>query len=57
MDATVIFLLIYIIEDSDLTYCSCVDLERVHGFSLGDSTDDWERKKWQDFKSRLSMVR
>ncbi|KAG6473112.1 hypothetical protein ZIOFF_067019 [Zingiber officinale] len=32
------------------------NLERVHGFSLGDSTDDWKRNKWQDFKSRLSML-
>ncbi|KAH7660782.1 zinc finger protein [Dioscorea alata] len=32
------------------------NLERVHGFSLGDSTDDWKKKKWHDFKSRLTKL-
>nr|ABF70002.1 zinc finger (ZPR1 type) family protein [Musa acuminata] len=32
------------------------DLERVHGFSLGDSSDDWKRKKWLDFKSSLGKL-
>ncbi|THU46788.1 hypothetical protein C4D60_Mb09t08580 [Musa balbisiana] len=32
------------------------NLERVHGFSLGDSSDDWKRKKWLDFKSRLAKL-
>ncbi|OAY84047.1 zinc finger protein ZPR1 homolog [Ananas comosus] len=31
-------------------------LERVHGFSLGDSTDDWKRLKWEDFKLRLTKL-
>nr|XP_029117735.1 zinc finger protein zpr1 isoform X2 [Elaeis guineensis] len=31
-------------------------LERVHGFTLGDSTEEWKRKKFQDFKSRLSKL-
>ncbi|XP_058094229.1 uncharacterized protein LOC131240169 isoform X2 [Magnolia sinica] len=29
------------------------NLERVHGFTFGDSLDDWKSNKWQDFKSRL----
>ncbi|KAJ6852761.1 zinc finger protein zpr1-like [Iris pallida] len=29
------------------------NLERVHGFSFGDSVDEWKKKKWQDFQSRL----
>lgn len=29
------------------------NLERVHGFTFGDSLDEWKRNKWQDFKSRL----
>ncbi|XP_039140216.1 zinc finger protein ZPR1-like [Dioscorea cayenensis subsp. rotundata] len=32
------------------------NLERVHGFSLGDSTDDWKKKKWHDFKLRLTKL-
>ncbi|CAL9041193.1 unnamed protein product [Musa banksii] len=32
------------------------NLERVHGFSLGDSSDDWKRKKWLDFKSSLAKL-
>ncbi|WOK91654.1 hypothetical protein Cni_G00345 [Canna indica] len=32
------------------------NLERVHGFSLGDSSDEWKIKKWQDFKSNLSKL-
>lgn len=32
------------------------DLERVQGFTLGDSSDECERKKWCDFKSRLDRV-
>nr|CAD1819473.1 unnamed protein product [Ananas comosus var. bracteatus] len=30
--------------------------KRVHGFSLGDSTDDWKRLKWEDFKLRLTKL-
>ncbi|XP_073005458.1 uncharacterized protein [Typha latifolia] len=31
-------------------------LERVHGFTLGDSTEDWKREKWQDFKLNLNKL-
>ncbi|KAJ0980260.1 hypothetical protein J5N97_008515 [Dioscorea zingiberensis] len=32
------------------------NLERLHGFSLGDSADDWKKKKWHDFKSQLTRL-
>ncbi|RVW42220.1 Zinc finger protein ZPR1-like [Vitis vinifera] len=32
------------------------DLERVHGFTFGDSLDDSKRSKWQDFRVRLSKL-
>jgi len=31
-------------------------LKRVHGFSIGDSADEWKRSKWQDFDSRLMKL-
>ncbi|KAB8392298.1 hypothetical protein FH972_024813 [Carpinus fangiana] len=31
-------------------------LERVHGFTLGDSLDDCKRTKWQEFKARLNKL-
>ncbi|KAI4370309.1 hypothetical protein MLD38_018672 [Melastoma candidum] len=31
-------------------------LERVHGFTFGDSLDDDKKSRWQDFKSRLSKL-
>ncbi|ERN20325.1 zinc finger protein ZPR1 isoform X1 [Amborella trichopoda] len=31
------------------------NLERVHGFTLGDSVDNWKKTKWQDFNSRLDQ--
>ncbi|KAL5811839.1 hypothetical protein ACOSQ3_026789 [Xanthoceras sorbifolium] len=31
-------------------------LERVHGFSFGDSLDEFKRTKWQDFKARLNKL-
>lgn len=31
-------------------------LERVHGFSFGDSLDENKRTKWQDFKAKLNKV-
>ncbi|XP_059449638.1 uncharacterized protein LOC132180737 [Corylus avellana] len=31
-------------------------LERVHGFTLGDSLDDSKRAKWQEFKARLNKL-
>lgn len=34
----------------------CTDLERVHGFTFGDSLDEYKRSKWQDFKTRLNKV-
>ncbi|WVZ78050.1 hypothetical protein U9M48_025822 [Paspalum notatum var. saurae] len=34
----------------------CEALERIHGFQLGDSTIEWKKKKWQDFKERLSKL-
>ncbi|WVZ60650.1 hypothetical protein U9M48_010642 [Paspalum notatum var. saurae] len=34
----------------------CEALERIHGFQLGDSTLEWKKKKWQDFKERLSEL-
>ncbi|KAJ4821463.1 Zinc finger protein ZPR1 [Rhynchospora pubera] len=34
----------------------CESLERVHGFTLGDSTEEWKKKKWADFKLRLSQL-
>ncbi|XP_078168218.1 uncharacterized protein LOC144562798 [Carex rostrata] len=34
----------------------CESLERIHGFSLGDSSDEWKKKKWTDFKLRLSQL-
>ncbi|XP_077226694.1 uncharacterized protein LOC143860068 [Tasmannia lanceolata] len=32
------------------------NLERVHGFTFGDSLDDWKINKWQDFQSRLTKL-
>ncbi|XP_044976480.1 zinc finger protein ZPR1 homolog isoform X2 [Hordeum vulgare subsp. vulgare] len=34
----------------------CEALERVHGFQLGDSTNEWKKKKWDDFQQRLSKL-
>jgi len=34
----------------------CEALERIHGFQFGDSTLEWEKKKWDDFKDRLSKL-
>ncbi|RVW62262.1 Zinc finger protein ZPR1-like [Vitis vinifera] len=34
----------------------CENLERVHGFTFGDSLDDSKRSKWQDFRVRLSKL-
>lgn len=34
----------------------CENLERVHGFTFGDSLDDSKRSKWQDFRMRLSKL-
>ncbi|OWM74707.1 hypothetical protein CDL15_Pgr004670 [Punica granatum] len=31
-------------------------LERVHGFTFGDSLDDQKRVRWQDFRLRLTKV-
>lgn len=31
-------------------------LERVHGFTFGDSLGDHKRSKWQDFKARLNKL-
>jgi hypothetical protein len=38
-----------------LSFCVTA-LERIHGFQLGDSTLEWKKKKWEDFKERLSKV-
>ncbi|CAN6309236.1 unnamed protein product [Urochloa humidicola] len=35
---------------------TCEALERIHAFQLGDSTLEWKRKKWEDFKDRLSKL-
>lgn len=32
------------------------NLKRVHGFSIGDSAEEWKRSKWQDFDSRLTKL-
>ncbi|GMP71441.1 hypothetical protein CsSME_00029840 [Camellia sinensis var. sinensis] len=32
------------------------DLERVHGFTFGDSLDDSKKSKWLDFRARLNKV-
>ncbi|CAD6342631.1 unnamed protein product [Miscanthus lutarioriparius] len=34
----------------------CEALERIHRFQLGDSTLEWKKKKWEDFKERLSKL-
>ncbi|XP_066367499.1 LOW QUALITY PROTEIN: uncharacterized protein [Miscanthus floridulus] len=34
----------------------CEALERIHGFQLGDSTSNGKKKKWKDFKERLSKL-
>ncbi|PON74170.1 Zinc finger, ZPR1-type [Trema orientale] len=31
-------------------------LERVHGFTFGDSLDEYKRSKWLDFKTRLNKI-
>ncbi|EEF33874.1 zinc finger protein ZPR1 [Ricinus communis] len=31
-------------------------LERVHGFTFGDSLDNYKRSKWQDFKAKLNKL-
>lgn len=35
---------------------TCAGLERVHGFTFGDSLDEYKRSKWVDFKSKLNKV-
>jgi len=35
---------------------ACSGLERVHGFTFGDSLDENSRSKWIDFKTRLNKV-
>ncbi|KAI4977965.1 hypothetical protein ZWY2020_014519 [Hordeum vulgare] len=37
-------------------YFGAAALERVHGFQLGDSTNEWKKKKWADFQQRLSKL-
>ncbi|THG22412.1 hypothetical protein TEA_021444 [Camellia sinensis var. sinensis] len=32
------------------------DLERVHGFTFGDSLDDSKKRKWLDFRARLNKL-
>ncbi|KAL6996496.1 hypothetical protein U1Q18_006628 [Sarracenia purpurea var. burkii] len=32
------------------------NLERVHGFTFGDSLDDGRKSKWQDFRARLNKL-
>lgn len=32
------------------------NLEKVHGFTFGDSLDECTRSKWQDFKARLNQL-
>ncbi|XP_020582526.1 zinc finger protein ZPR1-like [Phalaenopsis equestris] len=32
------------------------NLERVHGFTFGDSLDEMRKKKWQEFKSKLKKI-
>ncbi|KAG8047503.1 hypothetical protein GUJ93_ZPchr0008g12870, partial [Zizania palustris] len=34
----------------------CEALDRIHGFQLGDSTLEWKKKKWEDFKDKLSKL-
>ncbi|KAL8158910.1 hypothetical protein V2J09_000447 [Rumex salicifolius] len=34
----------------------CESLERVHGFTFGDSLEESRKNKWQDFRSRLSKI-
>lgn len=34
-----------------------VGLERVHGFTFGDSLDDHKKAKWKDFQERLRKVK
>lgn len=34
----------------------CESLERVHGFTFGDSLDESRKNKWKDFRSRLSKL-
>lgn len=33
-----------------------IGLERVHGFTFGDSMDDAKRSKWKDFRSKIEQV-
>ncbi|GFS45051.1 ZPR1 zinc-finger domain protein [Actinidia rufa] len=32
------------------------NLERVHGFTFGDSLDDRKKSRWQDFRTRLKKL-
>ncbi|KAF6170493.1 hypothetical protein GIB67_031901 [Kingdonia uniflora] len=32
------------------------NLDRIHGFSCGDSLEDWKKSKWQEFKERLRKL-
>lgn len=36
--------------------CGTAGLERVHGFTFGDSLDEDKKAKWLDFRARLSKV-
>ncbi|KAK8969094.1 hypothetical protein KSP40_PGU016151 [Platanthera guangdongensis] len=34
----------------------CENLERMHGFTFGDSLDEMRKRKWQDFRSKLKKL-
>ena len=36
---------------------TCAGLERVHGFTFGDSLGEGRKEKWLDFNAKLNKVR
>ena len=51
-----LFLLECINVEYNFMWFVCTGLERVHGFTFGDSLDENSRSKWIDFKARLNKV-
>lgn len=44
------------LECLDIIDFACTGLEKVHGYSFGDSLDENRRSKWLDFQARLKKV-
>lgn len=52
----VLLFCIFLYGHLSITQYLCAGLERVHGFTFGDSLDEYKKTKWQDFKVKLKKV-